>query len=652
MRQIRWHQQYLAAFRSRGSSANNHVIAEAAGQLVASCAFPWFRESERWRRTSAHLLERELLRNTFPSGINRELASDYHCFVAELGLVAAVEAEASRSSAEPGSLAAAVRDGGQRGGPARRADCGRLARATPTRAARCCSTPPTANRWPSLLALADALVGRLDWWPRPPADAGSVIVGALMPAQAPDRGQARSAAVAVRRRRDDAAAHQRGENRDLVPVRRRPARVPEHRRARPRRRPVGRGPLRGRGHPGRPRHLLLPRRTRVAFVLPVDDRAQHRRARRPEPVRRRRPVPVGAACARPGDRGHRRRRHRADGPPSTTATPRSTRRPCTAARCCWTGPRAASTSSTRSRAAATTSAWPSTSAPTCRRSSTSPAPSCAGPRQPHPERRGWNCRSGCGGACTGARPTRSSAGTLRAWDAGFPAFTLLGRGRCVPGAPLITRLEFLEARRFAEGRRFPTEPYHGAHPTPDRVRRRRSKRRPDEPAGTGSAQVHPARAAAPASGGVVVVLGILAGGAYAVLNPPMLTSTALVVLPQSAQSAQRPRQRPTAGSNTFTATHEVIASSNPVLSRRLPDVRPAMSLSSCASGSASAARPQHHLDQREGQDRRRRRGHRQRRRQQLHQLRRFARTSPIGQPVGAACSSRPPARRGRDRSKR
>ena len=68
LRQIRWHQQYLAAFRSRGSSANNHVIAEAAGQLVASCAFPWFPESERWRRKSARLLERELIRNTFPFG--------------------------------------------------------------------------------------------------------------------------------------------------------------------------------------------------------------------------------------------------------------------------------------------------------------------------------------------------------------------------------------------------------------------------------------------------------------------------------------------------------------------------------------------------------------------------------------------------------
>ena len=44
------------------------------------------------------LLERELLRNTFPSGINRELASDYHGFVAELGLLAAVEAGGGRAS--------------------------------------------------------------------------------------------------------------------------------------------------------------------------------------------------------------------------------------------------------------------------------------------------------------------------------------------------------------------------------------------------------------------------------------------------------------------------------------------------------------------------------------------------------------------------
>jgi Heparinase II/III-like protein/Heparinase II/III N-terminus len=182
LRQIRWHQQYLAAFPSRGSSANNHVIAEAAGQLVASCAFPWFPESEDWRHKSALLLERELLSNTFPSGIGRELASDYQCFIAELGFVAAVEAEAS---GHPLSLvtwqrlcavadsAAALLD--ERLRPPRQGDSdegrGLLLDA------------PAPNRWPSLLALADALAGRLDWWPQASADARSAIVGAFAPAR-------------------------------------------------------------------------------------------------------------------------------------------------------------------------------------------------------------------------------------------------------------------------------------------------------------------------------------------------------------------------------------------------------------------------------------------------------------------------------------
>jgi hypothetical protein len=176
--QIRWHQQYLAAFWSRGSSANNHVIAEAAGQLVASCAFPWYQESPRWRRTSARLLERELLRNTFPSGIGRELASDYQCFVAELGLLAAVETEAAGhplSAAVWQRLCAMVDSGAAlldvRSRPPRQGD-GDEGRGVVLDA-------PVANRWPSLLALGDALFGRLGWWPAAAADAGSCLIGAL-----------------------------------------------------------------------------------------------------------------------------------------------------------------------------------------------------------------------------------------------------------------------------------------------------------------------------------------------------------------------------------------------------------------------------------------------------------------------------------------
>ncbi|MEJ0024604.1 MAG: alginate lyase family protein [Rhizomicrobium sp.] len=93
--QLYRHQQYLHAFRSGHSSANNHVLAEAAGQLAAACAFPLFDRSETWRRTSAALLEREFALQTFPSGLNRELATEYHGFVLDLGLVAALECQAA-----------------------------------------------------------------------------------------------------------------------------------------------------------------------------------------------------------------------------------------------------------------------------------------------------------------------------------------------------------------------------------------------------------------------------------------------------------------------------------------------------------------------------------------------------------------------------
>ena len=182
VRQIRWHQQYLATFRSRGSSANNHVIAEAAGQLVASCAFPWFRQSTRWRRSAARLLESELAKNTFPSGIGRELASDYHGFVGELGFLAAAEADASghplseatwRRLCAMADTAAALADVQLR--PPRQGDSDE-GRAVLLDA-------PDRDRWASLLAVAGELVGPLDWWPDPSRDVASTLVGALAPSR-------------------------------------------------------------------------------------------------------------------------------------------------------------------------------------------------------------------------------------------------------------------------------------------------------------------------------------------------------------------------------------------------------------------------------------------------------------------------------------
>ncbi|GGY51582.1 hypothetical protein GCM10010363_35740 [Streptomyces omiyaensis] len=162
--QIWHHQRWLAAFPSRGSSANNHVVAEAAGQFAAACAFDWFPASARWRADALRSLERHLRSNTFPSGLNRELASEYHGLVLELGLAALAEADAARVPVPAAvrlvllrmtDALAAVVDGRLR--PPRQGDAddghGLVVDGAGT------------DRWGSLLATGEAVFGRLDWWP-------------------------------------------------------------------------------------------------------------------------------------------------------------------------------------------------------------------------------------------------------------------------------------------------------------------------------------------------------------------------------------------------------------------------------------------------------------------------------------------------------
>ncbi len=74
----------------------------------------------------------------------------------------------------------------------------------------------------------------------------------------------------------------------------------------------------------------------------------------------------------------------------------------------------------------------------------------------------------------------------------------------------------------------------------------------------------------------LVIIGLLAGAAWAVLSPPALTSTTLVVLPQ-ADAAQQSQSSSNPLSNVI-ATQVVIASSGPVLAAALPHLSPAMSL--------------------------------------------------------------------------
>ena len=169
LRQLWYHQHWLSGMRSHGSSANNHVIAEDAGLLAASCAFPWFPESPRWRAEATRSLDVQLGRNTFGSGLNAELASEYHGLVLELGLAAAVEADAAGTPVPDSTwdvllrmtdALASIVDSSLR--PPRQGDAddgfGLIIDGV------------KSDRWASLLATGEVLFGRLAWWPAVPGD--------------------------------------------------------------------------------------------------------------------------------------------------------------------------------------------------------------------------------------------------------------------------------------------------------------------------------------------------------------------------------------------------------------------------------------------------------------------------------------------------
>jgi hypothetical protein len=176
-RQLHAHQAWLATFLSRGSSANNHAVAELAGLLVAALAFPIFRDSGSWAALAREGLERQAALQTFPDGINRELASDYHGFVLELLLVAGIEADHAgvpfsgqywtrlRDMAD--ALAAIVDAGLQ---PPRQGDGdgGRVLVLEP------------AEATPSVLGVCARIFGPPPWWPvLPAAGVTAALLGAV-----------------------------------------------------------------------------------------------------------------------------------------------------------------------------------------------------------------------------------------------------------------------------------------------------------------------------------------------------------------------------------------------------------------------------------------------------------------------------------------
>ncbi|MCG6868806.1 MAG: heparinase II/III family protein [Gammaproteobacteria bacterium] len=94
LKSIYQHADFISSRFSKYSSANNHLIGEAAGLFVAACTWPFWDEMDAWRDTAFEILTREAVAQNGPDGVNREQAVSYQQFVLDFLLVSAFAGEA------------------------------------------------------------------------------------------------------------------------------------------------------------------------------------------------------------------------------------------------------------------------------------------------------------------------------------------------------------------------------------------------------------------------------------------------------------------------------------------------------------------------------------------------------------------------------
>src|SRR6266446_2089322 len=81
------HAQFVHGRFSLYSSANNHLIGEAAGLFIAALAWPYWPRARAWLAEAQAVLERETLLQNGPDGVNREQAVSYQQFELDLLLL-------------------------------------------------------------------------------------------------------------------------------------------------------------------------------------------------------------------------------------------------------------------------------------------------------------------------------------------------------------------------------------------------------------------------------------------------------------------------------------------------------------------------------------------------------------------------------------
>ncbi len=86
---------FIRGHFSMNSSANNHLIGEAAGLLVACETWPYWEQTDHWRQLSQEILEEEIVKQTHEDGVNKEQTLFYQQFVLNFFFAAKLIADAA-----------------------------------------------------------------------------------------------------------------------------------------------------------------------------------------------------------------------------------------------------------------------------------------------------------------------------------------------------------------------------------------------------------------------------------------------------------------------------------------------------------------------------------------------------------------------------
>ena len=78
---------HLQNRRNKIDIPNNHLIAELTGLALVGTAFPEFTKAAAWQETSLQWLNEQVVAQTHSDGVNKEQATGYHRFIAELLLL-------------------------------------------------------------------------------------------------------------------------------------------------------------------------------------------------------------------------------------------------------------------------------------------------------------------------------------------------------------------------------------------------------------------------------------------------------------------------------------------------------------------------------------------------------------------------------------